>query len=100
MEQYDRGSAITIEVEFKKYTPFTGHTYFDPNTFTITVTDSAGAKKVDAVSLEKKETGKYFYVVQTEKTWEDGTYIVEINSTITAPSNKDVTIDPDLFYLK
>lgn len=71
----DRGSAITILVEFKKNDPFGTAAYFDPAILpTIMVTDPLGAVKVNGQNMTKKDTGRYYYVCQTATTWETGVY--------------------------
>ena len=96
--EYDKGSAVTIEVEFKKYTAFGEYAYFDPSSHKITVTDTNGNVKIDAVDLVKEETGKYYYIVQTETDWITGKYETKISSS--DPTNTDITKDGRSFYLK
>jgi hypothetical protein len=100
-KEYDRGSTVVIEVEFKRYDPFGEYAYFDPWVYTITITDPEGTVKINAVNLIQKTTGKYYYRLQTLTDWEIGTYIVKVNSQDVEVSFwSDVTIDPESFYLK
>lgn len=96
--QYNKGSAIVVEVEFKKYTAFGEYVYFDPSTYTITVTDTEGSIKVDAENLIKHEAGKYYYVIPTATDWITGRYETKISSSDSG--NNDITIDPRSFFLE
>lgn len=98
MQTYDKGSAIIIEVEFKKQTPFGSAAYFDPSTAKVTVTDPTGTNKVTDASLTQSTTGKYYYICQTETTWAAGIYSVKVTSTDGSAS--DVTVDYTGFKLR
>lgn len=97
MNRYDRGSAIIIEVEFKKSTPFGGETYFDPISPTITIYQQGKTPKVEDASLTQSAVGKYFYIVQTEEDWDSGAYLTRIDAADATYS--DVTIQRPAFEL-
>lgn len=94
----DRGSAVLLEVEFKRTTPFGTEDYFDPTTPKITVTDPAGTVKTNAADLLRQATGKWYYICQTETTWAVGIYGVKITSSDGTAS--DVTVDDFGFKLR
>jgi len=98
MRTFDRGSAVIIEVEIKKRVPYGELAYSDPDSFEITITDSAGTIKVDGATLIKSVTGKYYYICQTAVNWARGVYIAA--TTVTEGTNNDVTVNEDLFRLK
>jgi hypothetical protein len=64
MEKFNRGDSPYIKVVHKVYT-FSTDTWAnaDPDATypKITITDSAGTKQVDAVSMTKRATGKFDY---------------------------------------
>jgi len=97
---FELGSAITIESEFKKHTPFDEtDDYYDPTApvAKITVTDPGGVKKVDAQNMVKSEVGKYYYVIQTATNWTAGVYQVMVESGDGV--NTDVAVDKSAFAL-
>ena len=96
---FELGSAITIESEFKKHTPFGTDDYYDPTSpvAKITVTDPGGVKKVDAQNMIKSVVGKYYYVIQTAVNWSAGTYQVLVESG--DGTNTDVALDKSAFAL-
>lgn len=65
MTNIDRGSAVLIEVEFKKQTPFGTAVLFDATNPKVTITDSAGTDKVTDAALTRSALGQYYYVCQT-----------------------------------
>lgn len=78
---FERGSTLVIPVEFKKQAPFGTADYFAPSPApTITVTDPAGTKKVDAADMTKSTTGKWYYIAQTAVDWVAGVYEIKIAS--------------------
>ena len=90
-ERYDRGSAIVLEVLFKKHDPFDTDVAFDPTTPKITVTDSAGVVKVDAANLiSNAVVGEWYYNLQTAVDWVKGTYKVKVTGSY--GSYSDITI--------
>lgn len=96
--KWDRGSAILIEVEFKRQAPFGSLTLFDPSgTPTITVTDEAGTVVVTAQDLVNSAVGQWYYNVQSTESWIEGNYRIKIDSTDS--TNSDVTIEPRGFEL-
>jgi hypothetical protein len=99
MPTFERGSALVLEAEFKKTTPFVATpAYFDPSPLPkITVTDPQGVAKVSAVDMTKSTTGKYYYICQTATTWAAGKYATTVTSV--DGSNSDVGIDADAFEL-
>jgi hypothetical protein len=86
---YDRGSAVLLEVEFKKRTPFVGDALFDPASSTITITDNLGTVRVSAASLTQSATGQWYYICQSEVTWRTGEYKVVISAS--DGTNADIT---------
>lgn len=81
IREYDRGSAIVVEVEFKEYDTSTQtYSYFDPTTPTITITEPCGEVKFDQKALVKDFVGKYHYVVQTAADWKTGVYLGTVES--------------------
>ena len=99
MNTYDRGSAIVVEVTFKRYVPFSNSSsYYDVTSPKVTITDPDGNVVVDAQDLTKSETGKYYYFCQTLVTWSIGIY--EIKATSSEGSLNDVTVDETGFVLK
>jgi hypothetical protein len=97
MENFDLGSAVLIEVEFKTNTPFSTEDYYDPASATITVYDEGENVKVDGAALVKSATGKYYYVIQTLITWEPGLYKVKIDAG--NGTYDDVTYKREFFRL-
>jgi phosphoribosyl-dephospho-CoA transferase len=96
---FELGSAITIESEFKKHTPFGTDDYYDPTlpVAKITVTDPGGVKKVDAQNMVMSSVGKYYYVIQTATNWTAGVYQVLVTSG--DGTNTDVALDTSAFAL-
>lgn len=94
----DRGSAVLIEVEFKRTAPFGTEDYFDPTTPKITVTDPAGTVKVNAVDLSRQSVGQFYYICQTATNWSTGQYSAVV--TATDGTYTDTTTEPRSFYLK
>ena len=94
---YDRGSAIVIEVEFKKQEPFIAALYFDPITPKITITDSLGTNKISDITLTKKTTGKWYYICQTLTSWNIGVYSVKVAAS--TDTYNDITINLENFEL-
>lgn len=100
MNTYNLGSGVTIEVEFKKHTPFvTTDVYFDPDVAKIVVIDPTGSEVLASINLTKSETGKYFHILQTTTIWPVGIYQVKINSEDTN-GNTDITINERTFRLE
>ena len=98
MQSYDRGSAVLVEVEFKKQTPFSSATYFDPATAKVTITDPNGINKVTDADLSKSDTGKWYYICQTVTDWVKGIY--GLTATATDGINSDVTKESMGFRLR
>lgn len=98
-KEFDLGSAIIFEVQFKKLEPY-GDTYtlFNPTSPQISVWDSAGVIKVNAQSLLLKDTGRYYYIMQSTEEWTPGTYDVKVSGTDGTYS--DVFADWASIYLK
>ena len=94
---YDKGSPILIESQSKRKIPFGTTELFDPITIKITVTDSAGTVKVNAVDMTKSVTGKYYYICQTATNWVAGYYTVLIAATYS--DYTDVTKNTKAFKL-
>ena len=95
----DRGSTVTIEIEFKKRTPFgTTWDYFDPTSPKVTVYNPGGeAVATDAVPT-KSAVGKYYYIVQTLVAWMPGKYSTKVTGTDGAYSEVDAS--PEVFELE
>ncbi|WKZ32914.1 MAG: hypothetical protein QY316_00475 [Thermodesulfobacteriota bacterium] len=97
----DRGSAILIQVEFKRNTPFGAIEYFDPPTLpTIAILDPQNVEKVAETTMTKKDgqVGKYYYICQTAENWLTGEYKAKCkggDGTYT-----DVTTEEKAFKLK
>lgn len=98
----DRGSAILIQVEFKRNTPFGSAEYFDPTAPapTIVILDPKNEEKVTETAMTKKDgqVGKYFYICQTAENWLTGEYKAKCkggDGTYT-----DITIEEKAFKLK
>lgn len=81
MQTHDKGSAIIIEVEFKKQTPFGTAAYFDPTTPKITIKDSTGMAVITDANLTKSAVGKWYYICQTLSTWNAGAYTAVVTAT-------------------
>ena len=96
MEKYDAGSPVVIEATIYEYTPFGSEALDDPTTVKVSVIYPDGTKAVDAVSMTKHATGKYYYVCQTLSSWAKGRYQIMIVSTDTY---NDITIKESAFYL-
>ena len=97
MEKFDRGSAIVIEVEFKRNDAFGTPTLFDPTSPTISIIDIEGTLKVTDAALTKSTTGKWSYICQTLTAWESGIYKSRVKAV--SGSYNDVTVDPLSFEL-
>lgn len=95
--EFDKGSAVVLEVEFKQYTPFGATAYFDPTSPKVSVIDNTGVFKVTDGVLTKSTVGKYYYVCQTGTSWEKGFYQVKV--TATSGAYTDVTMDAMGFKL-
>lgn len=96
----DRGSAILIQVEFKKQTPYGTLDYFDPAAPKISVMDPSGTPRITEAALTKKDTlvGRYFYICQTGVDWPTGKYSTK--STGGDGTYSDVTVNSETFKLK
>ena len=98
-EPLERGSAVLLQVEFKKQAPFGALTLFDPTgSPTVTVTDSAGDDKVDAQNLIKQNVGQWYFIVQTDVAWLAGIYKAKVNAT--DGTYNDIEIEPMSFELR
>lgn len=94
----DKGTPITVDVEFEQYTPHGVWAHFNPDTTqTITITDPAGTDKVDAENLVNSDVGKYYYVVQSAADWIRGIYLAKVNAT--DGSYTDISINTNIFNL-
>jgi len=87
-ESFDRGSAIIIEATLTKAEPFEDPVLWDPTTVKISVYDPSGAVKVSGQDMSRKDTGKYYYILQTEEDWDRGYYGVEIEASDAAYSDR------------
>lgn len=98
----DRGSAILIQVEFKKNDPYGVGDYFDPTVPSpvISVIDPQGNTKVTDAALTKKDAliGRYFYICQTAEDWPIGLYRSKAKGG--DGTYGDVTINAETFRLK
>lgn len=96
----DRGSAVLVQVEFKKQAPYGTLDYFDPVAPKISVIDPAGNLKVTDADLTKKDAlvGKYFYICQTGVDWPVGVYSTK--ATGGDGTYADVTVNSETFKLK
>ncbi len=97
METIDKGSAVLIEVEFKRATAFGDSEYFEPTGPVITISDRLGTVVVSAAELIRSDTGKYYYVCQTGDDWLDGAYATRVEGT--DGSYSDVTVNEEAFAL-
>jgi len=79
--KYNAGAAILIEVEFKQAIPFSDDVFYDPDTYKISVWDKNETLKINQQDLFKSDTGKFYYVIQTEETWTKGFYKVKISAS-------------------
>lgn len=66
----------------------------DPNAITITIQDSAGAKKVTAEAMIKDATGCYYYYYDIPSDAELGEWITEVNAEKT-----QIAIEHDRFLV-
>lgn len=82
ISEFDRGTAITIEIQFKALTPHSGYALSDVTTPRITVWAPDESKIVDNQSLTNSATGKYYYNIQTTKAFLTGQYRAEISGII------------------
>lgn len=98
MESFDRGSAVLVQIEFKRNVPFGNPEYFDPTTPKISIYDPSGQPIVTDAVLQKQAVGKYFYICQTAVNWATGIYSGK--STGSDGAYSDVTTAVDLFELK
>ncbi len=96
--KHDKGSAILLEVEYKKQTPYGTLDYFDPSPVPkISVIDPLGQEVVTPANLVQSTTGRYYYVIQSSTAWEAGTY--SCKTTGGDGTNSDVTINRAAFEL-
>ncbi|MBI5238294.1 MAG: hypothetical protein HY887_07730 [Deltaproteobacteria bacterium] len=98
MKALDRGSAVLIEVEFRKQTPFGTAALFDPTAPKVTITDAAGVERVTDAALTRSALGQYYYICQTATGWATGVYAVKVTSS--DGGYADVTIGPGEFGLR
>ncbi len=95
----DRGAVVTLEATFQKYTPFGDYVLQSPTTTpTVTVTDPSGEEKITTQSLTLKEAGKFYYHLQTEENWLQGTYVSKISAPF-SPYN-EIKVDNQSFILE
>lgn len=98
----DRGSAILVQVEFKKNDPYGDMAYFDPTNPTpvISIIDPQGNLKVTDAALTKKDAleGRYFYICQTAENWPGGLYRAKAKGGDGTYS--DITVNAEIFRLK
>jgi len=97
-DAFDKGSAVLVEVEFRKQTPFGTADFFDPASPKITITDPGGTDKVVDAALTKDTTGKYHYICQTAVDWQSGKYTGKVTGGDGAYT--DVTINKEVFKLR
>lgn len=98
MSTYDRGSPVLIEVDIKKQVPFGALDYFDPVEAKITITDPLGTVKVNANDMIKSETGKYYFICQTDVAWATGNYSGKV--AVRDATYNDITINRQAFRLR
>jgi hypothetical protein len=95
----DRGAVVTIEATFQKLEPFGNYSLESPSTTPqITVTAPGGEIMVNQQNMTLHSTGKYYYHVQTDEDWLEGTY----TSKISAPFSPytEIKIDNQSFILE
>jgi len=79
--RYHRGESILIEAELKKIVPFGDTTYSDPDGGVQLVIEGPSGSTVVSVSMYKQETGKYYYVWQTDETLSRGLYTCKVTAS-------------------
>lgn len=89
VEKYDRGSTVSIEIEFKKRTPNVSDDRFDPTVPKITIYDPDGKAVVTDADLVNDATGLFHYLLQTLPSWKIGYYSYKV--TATAGSYNDIS---------
>lgn len=98
----DRGSAVLIQVTFKRNNAFGEPAYFDPTipAPVITILDPQKQPKVSDAALTKKENsvGRYFYICQTAEDWPIGLYETRVEGGDGTYS--DITVNTATFRLK
>ena len=95
---YHRGSPVPITAKVYIKEPYEDGELKDPTTIKITIYKKVvGAAEVEDANMEKKETGKYYYIAQTDDTWEAGLYDVMVE--VTYGSYSDTTIKENCFEL-
>lgn len=91
MKTKDRGASLTIELTLSKYQPFGNFFEKDADSApSITVLNPNGLTVVDAQTMTKSATGKYYYNVQTLETWTPGIYEVSITATLDGHDNTEI----------
>jgi len=72
------GDTLRFEEKVNEFNPFSDSgSLVDPDTIEITITDYDGNKEVDAQSMTKSDTGKYYFDWDTDGK-DAGDYDVEI----------------------
>lgn len=84
-----RGSSVRIAALVYNSTFFAVDALFDPSAIKITITDPDGLVKVNAASMTKSVTGKYYYDWQTAITDVAGTYVVSVLADNTLDGKKE-----------
>lgn len=75
MDRIVRGNPIVFEATVNEYTPFGSLALSDPAvSIKITVTDPNGQTIINAQSMTKSTTGKYYYIYQTTSSSPIGLY--------------------------
>jgi len=80
--EFNRGAAITIEIIYQGLIPHGEYMNSDVTTPKITVWSPSNKKLVTEATPAKQDVGKYFYNLQTLRTWEAGIYRCEITGVL------------------
>lgn len=90
MKVFDRGSSVVIEIEFREYEPFGTSELVDPETASVSIFDKSGEVVEADAQLIQKDTGRWYYIIQTGEDWQVGRYFVKVFADYSGHSDVDV----------
>ena len=98
MPTYDKGRTIIVELVVKKREPFKPLKLYAPDSVVITITDPNKIAKVDGAEMTENAVGFYYYLCETEDSWDTGAYEGKIVAT--DGDREETKIDPAIFTLQ
>lgn len=79
INKFDQGDSIILETTIETEAPFSDSvSKFDPDSVEITIFNPDGSERVNAIGMTKNDVGEYYYEWNTEQSYTEGDYEVEI----------------------